>query len=151
MLLRFLLPQTHDSTIPTLQNSKSVKHRLLRVNELMKRELSALITREMDFEPALVTVSSVDVTPDLKKAHVFVSVLGPVAKKPTSWRNWKRIESFCRPTWPKQWCSNTRLTLSFIWTTRLSEAPAFLRFYRSSKNRSPVRAKFAAWRKPASR
>jgi ribosome-binding factor A len=58
-----------------------MKHRLLRVNELMKRELSALLTREMDFEPALVTVSSVDVTPDLKKAHVFVSVLGPVAKK----------------------------------------------------------------------
>jgi ribosome-binding factor A len=57
-----------------------VKHRLLRVNELVKRELSALITREIDFEPALVTVSSVDVTPDLKNAHVFVSVLGSKSK-----------------------------------------------------------------------
>jgi ribosome-binding factor A len=57
-----------------------VKHRLLRVNELLKRELSLLITREMDFEPALVTVSSVDVTPDLKNAHVFVSVLGAKSK-----------------------------------------------------------------------
>jgi ribosome-binding factor A len=57
-----------------------VKHRLLRVNELVKRELSALITREIDFEPALVTVSSVDVTPDLKNAHVFVSVLGAKSK-----------------------------------------------------------------------
>ena len=57
-----------------------MKHRLLRVNELVKRELSALITREMDFEPALVTVSSVNVTPDLKNAHVFVSVLGSKSK-----------------------------------------------------------------------
>jgi ribosome-binding factor A len=57
-----------------------VKNRLLRVNELVKRELSTLLTREIDFEPALVTISSVDVTPDLKNAHVFVSVLGPGPK-----------------------------------------------------------------------
>lgn len=76
MLKRFIItPLLYHSTFVPM------KHRLLRVNELIKRELSALITREMDFEPALVTVSSVDVTPDLKKAHVFVSVLGPVEKK----------------------------------------------------------------------
>jgi ribosome-binding factor A len=57
-----------------------VKHRLLRVNELVKRELSSRITREINFEPALVTVRSVDVTPDLKSAHVFVSVLGSASK-----------------------------------------------------------------------
>jgi ribosome-binding factor A len=50
------------------------------VNELVKRELSALITREINFEPSLVTVNQVDVTPDLKNAHVFVSVLGPEPK-----------------------------------------------------------------------
>src|SRR4051794_26815558 len=53
-----------------------MKHRLLRVNELLKRELSTIITRDMRFEDALVTVNHVDVTPDLKNAHVFVSVLG---------------------------------------------------------------------------
>lgn len=53
-----------------------MKHRLLRVNELLKRELSALLVREMDFEDLLVTVNQVDVTPDLKSAHVYVSVLG---------------------------------------------------------------------------
>ena len=53
-----------------------MKHRLLRVNELMKRELSTLITREITFENALVTINQVDVTPDLKSAHVYVSVLG---------------------------------------------------------------------------
>ena len=53
-----------------------MKHRQLRVNELVKRELSAIIGREINFEGALVSVNAVDVTPDLKTAHVFVSTLG---------------------------------------------------------------------------
>lgn len=53
-----------------------MKHRLLRVNELVKRELSGIIAREITFESAIVTINHVDVTPDLKNAHVFVSVLG---------------------------------------------------------------------------
>jgi ribosome-binding factor A len=53
-----------------------MKHRLLRVNEVLKRELSAIIAREIAFEKGLVTINHVDVTSDLKNAHVFVSVLG---------------------------------------------------------------------------
>jgi ribosome-binding factor A len=49
---------------------------MLRVNELLKRELSGIIAREVSFEGALVTVNHVDVSADLKNAHVFVSVLG---------------------------------------------------------------------------
>ena len=41
----------------------------------MKRELGDLITREFSFEQ-LVTNHDVDVTPDLKQAHVYVGVLG---------------------------------------------------------------------------
>jgi ribosome-binding factor A len=53
-----------------------MKHRQLRVNELLRRELSAIVTRELTFENALVTINQVDVTSDLKNAHVYVSVLG---------------------------------------------------------------------------
>ena len=53
-----------------------MKHRLLRVNEILKRELSGLIAREMNFEQGLVSINQVDITSDLKNAHVFVSVLG---------------------------------------------------------------------------
>ena len=53
-----------------------MKHRLLRVNEVLKRELSGIIMREMKFEKGLVTINQVDATSDLKNAHVFVSVLG---------------------------------------------------------------------------
>jgi ribosome-binding factor A len=53
-----------------------MKHRLLRVNELLKRELSSIITREISFDGALVTLNQVDVTPDLKHAHAYISVFG---------------------------------------------------------------------------
>lgn len=53
-----------------------MKHRLLRVNELLKRELSGIIAREITFPDGLVSINHVDVTSDLKNAHVFVSVLG---------------------------------------------------------------------------
>jgi ribosome-binding factor A len=54
-----------------------MKHRLLRVNKLVKRELSGIIAREINFEGALVSINHVDVAADLKNAHVFVSVFGP--------------------------------------------------------------------------
>ncbi|MEI8387208.1 MAG: 30S ribosome-binding factor RbfA, partial [Verrucomicrobiota bacterium] len=53
-----------------------MKHRLERVCEVLKREIGVILLREIDFSPVLVTVSSVDVTPDLKQAHVFFSALG---------------------------------------------------------------------------
>jgi ribosome-binding factor A len=53
-----------------------MKHRQLRLNELVKRELSGIIARELSFEGALVTINDVDVAADMRNAHVFVSVLG---------------------------------------------------------------------------
>jgi ribosome-binding factor A len=53
-----------------------MKHRQLRVNEVVKRELSGIIAREVSFDGVLVSINAVDVTPDLKNAHVYVSVLG---------------------------------------------------------------------------
>jgi ribosome-binding factor A len=53
-----------------------MKHRKLRLNELVKRALSSIIAREINFEGALVSINAVDVAPDLKSAHVFVSTLG---------------------------------------------------------------------------
>jgi ribosome-binding factor A len=52
------------------------KHRLERVNELIRRELGDLLRREMIFDAQLVTIQQVDVTPDLKHAHIYMSVIG---------------------------------------------------------------------------
>jgi len=58
-----------------------MKHRLERVCEVVKRELSEIIVRDLTFKNVLVTVQEVDITPDLKQAHVFVSMLGADADK----------------------------------------------------------------------
>jgi len=58
-----------------------MNHRLERVCEVLKRELGALILREISLPVPLVTVSGVDVTPDLKQAHVFISALGTPAQQ----------------------------------------------------------------------
>lgn len=53
-----------------------MKNRLNRVNEVLKRELSTLIQREFTFQAKLVTVQEVDITPDLKSAHIYIGVIG---------------------------------------------------------------------------
>jgi len=60
------------------------KHRLERVNELLKRELSDILRKEIHFDAPLVTVQQVDVTPDLKNAHVFMSVIGTEKQRKTA-------------------------------------------------------------------
>jgi ribosome-binding factor A len=55
--------------------------RLERVNQLIKEEVSMLLQHELkDPRLGFVTVTEVDVTPDLRHAKVFVSVLGSEAQ-----------------------------------------------------------------------
>ena len=49
---------------------------MLRVQELLKRELGAIIQRDYAFENALVTVNAVTVAPNLRNANVFFGVVG---------------------------------------------------------------------------
>lgn len=58
-----------------------MKHRLQRVCEVLKRELGLIILRELTFPTPLVTLSAVDITPDLKQAFVYVSALGNDAQR----------------------------------------------------------------------
>ena len=53
------------------------KDRIRRVNEAVREVLSEAITTELkDPRVGFVTVTAVDTSPDLRHAHVFVSVLG---------------------------------------------------------------------------
>ena len=51
--------------------------RILRVNELLKREIADLLERvDFNLENCLVSVSEVEVSSDLRKARVHISVFG---------------------------------------------------------------------------
>ncbi len=53
-----------------------MNNRLLRVRELMKRELGEILTRDFEFGGALVSINDIDMTPDLKQAHVYLGIIG---------------------------------------------------------------------------
>ncbi|MGB0291309.1 MAG: 30S ribosome-binding factor RbfA [Luteolibacter sp.] len=60
-------------------------HRMDRVNELLRREISSVIHHDYEWGGVLVTISGVEITHDLKEGKVWTSVLGgssqPVLKK----------------------------------------------------------------------
>ncbi|WOO39465.1 30S ribosome-binding factor RbfA [Rubellicoccus peritrichatus] len=50
--------------------------RIIRVNELLKREISQIIHTDYREQSAAITITDVDVAPDLRTARVYYSVLG---------------------------------------------------------------------------
>ena len=78
-------------------------HRLLRVRELLKREIGEAIRREIPVQQAgLVTVNDVEVAGDLKNAKVYVSLLGTTEQKKTALdmlnKNRPRVQAFVAKT-----------------------------------------------------
>jgi ribosome-binding factor A len=71
--------------------------RLQRVNQLIKEEISLLLQRELK-DPGLgfVSVTEVDVAPDLRSARVYVSVLGSDAEWRASLQALDRARGFIR-------------------------------------------------------
>lgn len=53
-----------------------MSRRIEQVNALLQEELSRILTRDIEFEPGtFVTITSVDTSPDLSHANIFISVL----------------------------------------------------------------------------
>ncbi|MFH1657001.1 MAG: 30S ribosome-binding factor RbfA [bacterium] len=57
--------------------------RILQVNELIKRELGQLLWEKIDLPEALITVTRVETTENLRLAKIYISVLPEVQKKKT--------------------------------------------------------------------
>ncbi len=53
-----------------------MSQRNVRVNELIKREVSDVLHTRYQSESVYITITEVDVSPDHRKAHVFFSVIG---------------------------------------------------------------------------
>ena len=71
--------------------------RLLRVNQLIREEISHLIQRELkDPRLGFVTVTEVDVSKDLRTAKVYVSVLGSETELQASLQALESARGFMR-------------------------------------------------------
>ena len=69
-----------------------MSNRLLRVNELMQREISAYLHSKYSSESVGITITGVEITGDLREAKIFYSVLGaaPEAQRAGHWLLRKR-------------------------------------------------------------
>lgn len=56
-----------------------MSNRLIRVNELMQREISSYLHQRHGAESVAITITGVEITGDLREAKVFYSVLGDEA------------------------------------------------------------------------
>jgi ribosome-binding factor A len=56
-----------------------MSNRTLRINELIQRELSDILRQDYQSEAVAVTITEIRVSPDLRDARVFVSVIGDEA------------------------------------------------------------------------
>jgi ribosome-binding factor A len=61
--------------------------RTIRVNELLQREINAILRQRYQSEALAITVAEVRVSPDLRDGRVFVSILGDgeTVKKKFRW------------------------------------------------------------------
>ena len=53
-----------------------MSNRLLRVNELLRREVSAFLHQRYSSESVAITITSVEITGDLREAKIYYSMLG---------------------------------------------------------------------------
>ena len=51
--------------------------RTVRVAEVLRKELAACMTQSLDLEGLLITISSIELPPDMKQAFVYVSTINP--------------------------------------------------------------------------
>jgi ribosome-binding factor A len=56
-------------------------HRIQRVSELVKREVSRIVLELNLTDCGLVTITAAEVSPDLKEGRIFVSVIGSAEQK----------------------------------------------------------------------
>lgn len=54
-----------------------MSNRLIRVNELLQREISGFLRKRYASESVAITITGVQITGDLREAKVFYAVVGP--------------------------------------------------------------------------
>ena len=69
-----------------------MSNRTIRINELIQRELGSYLHTKYQEEAVAITVSGVEVAPDLKTGRIFVSIIGDEATQ-VSRMKWLRAKA----------------------------------------------------------
>ncbi|MBI2955506.1 MAG: 30S ribosome-binding factor RbfA [Chloroflexi bacterium] len=106
--------------------------RIERVNDLIRAEISELITKEIK-DPRLrgmISVTEVDTTPDLRHAKVYVSILGSEEERATGIKTLKHAAGFFRKELGERLTMRRTPELSFLLDTSIEHGDRIMRLLR---------------------
>ena len=104
-------------------------HRIERVNNLIRREISELIQRQIK-DPrlnAFVTITEVDTSPDLKYAKIFVSCISGKQEEQKTLKVLNTAAGFLRTELAKNLKLRRIPELSFYWDDSIERGDRILR------------------------
>ena len=111
-----------------------------RINDLLREEISDLLRREVK-DPrvgGLVTVTEVDVSPDLRQAKVYVSVLGTDEEKTSTFRALAAASHFLQRELRKRLTIRRVPELSFVADDSIERGARILELLqRAQEGRAP--------------
>lgn len=106
--------------------------RVARLNEQIRSDLAELIAREMK-DPrlaGLVTVTSVDLSPDLRNARVFISVLGSDEERKHSLQAIRNAAGFLRTQLATRLTTKRAPELHFLLDTSIERGERIMNIIR---------------------
>jgi ribosome-binding factor A len=66
------------ASLADIVDSKGMStRRTVRVAEVLRKELAACMSQSLDLEGLIITISSVELPPDMRQAYIYVSTLNP--------------------------------------------------------------------------
>jgi len=105
-----------------------MQHRPIRLAQEMKSEISAIITRELPHRRlGFLTITDVKVSPDLRYARVFVSVLGSGVDKMETLATLNKEKAFIRQLIGKRFRLRHTPEITFIYDETVEHADHMMR------------------------
>lgn len=95
------------------------KSRMRRVNEAVREVLSAAMQDLKDPRVGFVTVTGVEISPDLRSGHVYVSVLGTEAERERSLEGLRSSHGYLQGRVANELKLKNTPTLSFVYDDSL--------------------------------
>jgi ribosome-binding factor A len=115
-----------------------MQHRPVRLAQELKSEISAIITRELPHHRlGFITITDVKVSPDLRYARVFISVLGPSEDKVRTLEILDSEKAFIRQLIGRRFRLRHTPEITFVYDETVENADHMMRLMDEIKKELP--------------
>ena len=116
----------------------TMQHRPVRLAQELKSEISAIITRELPHHRlGFITITDVKVSPDLRYARVFISVLGPLEDRKRTLETLDSEKAFIRQLIGRRFRLRHTPEITFVYDETVENADHMMRLMDEIKKELP--------------